>query len=85
MCAGHGRIRPRVYTMPKIFAEYLFTKARKAAPMKENISFRQQMKIRSAYMTDLDRAAHSDFMEAMHQDVRLFGYSAFTPPKPDTE
>jgi hypothetical protein len=85
VCAGHGRIRPRAYTMPKIFAEYLFTKARKAARMKENISAAQQMKIRAAYMNDLDQAAHSDFMEAMHQDVRLFGYSAFTPPKPDTE
>jgi hypothetical protein len=83
--AGHGRIRPRAYTMPKIFAEYLFTKARKVAQMKENVSAGQQMKIRAAYMNDLDRAAHSDFIEAMHQDVRLFGQSAFEPPKLDTE
>jgi hypothetical protein len=82
--AGYGRIRPRNYTLPKQFGDYLFRMARKADRMKENISAAQEDKITAAYRRDLDRAAQSASFPAMDHDVRLFGRRAFQLPGPDT-
>jgi hypothetical protein len=75
--ASNGSIRPRNYTLPKNFAEYLFARARKTAQLKENISDAQRQKIRVGYQSNMDRAMHSDCMRALDHDVRMFGRRAF--------
>jgi hypothetical protein len=45
--------------------------------LQERISEKQTAKIAETYKANLDRAAQSDSMRAMHQDVKLFGSRAF--------
>jgi hypothetical protein len=72
-----GILRPREYVMPKPFDEFLFDRANKAADVKGQISEKQTAKIAEAYRANMDRAAQSDLMRVIHQDVQLFGRRAF--------
>jgi hypothetical protein len=63
--------------MPKEFWEYISGQADRAATLQERISEKQTAKIAETYRADLDRAAQSDFMRVMDQDVKLFGRRAF--------
>jgi hypothetical protein len=72
-----GIIGPRNYVLPKPLDEFIFERADRAATLQERISEKQTAKIAETYKANLDRAAQSDSMRAMHQDVQLFGSSAF--------
>jgi hypothetical protein len=72
-----GAIGPRDYVLPKPFDEFIFERADRAATLQTRISEKQTAKIADAYRANLDRAAQSDNMRAMHQDVKLFGSRAF--------
>jgi hypothetical protein len=72
-----GTIGPRDYVLPKPFDQFMFERANRAATLQERISEKQTAKIAETYKANLDRAAQSDSMRAMHQDVKLFGGSAF--------
>jgi hypothetical protein len=63
--------------MPKPFDEFLFDRANRAAAVKARISEKQTAKIAEAYRANMDKAAQSDTMRVMHQDVQLFGRRAF--------
>ena len=72
-----GTIGPRNYVLPKPFDEFIFERANRAATLQERLSEKQTAKIAETYKADLDRAAQSDTMRVMHQDVKLFGSRAF--------
>ena len=74
---GGTIIGPRDYTMPKEFWEYICRQADRAGTLQERISENQTAKIAATYRSNLDRAAQSDFMRVMDQDVKLFGRRAF--------
>jgi hypothetical protein len=74
---GGTIIGPRDYTMPKEFWEFITVKADRAATLQERISEKQTAKIAETYKANLERAAESDSMRVMHQDVKLFGGRAF--------
>ena len=59
-----------------------FNRARLAAEQYSQISERQQTKIRRSYERDLDRAAQSETLRAMHHDVLMFGSGAFEATQP---
>ena len=64
-----GNIGPRNYVLPKPFDKFIFERAESAATLQERISDRQHAKIAETYSGNMDRAAQSDSMQAMHQDV----------------
>jgi hypothetical protein len=70
-------IGPRNYVLPKPFDEFIFERADKVATSQARISEKQTAKIAKGYRANLDRAAQSDSMRVMHQDVKLFGSRAF--------
>jgi hypothetical protein len=72
-----GTLSPRNYVLPKPFDKFLFARADLAASLPEQISDRQTAKIAETYSGNIDRAAQSDSMRAMHQDVELFGRRTF--------
>ena len=74
-----GTIGPRNYVLPKPFDKFIFERADLAATLQERMSDRQHAKIAETYRGNMDRAAQSDSMQAMHQDVELFGRRAFRP------
>jgi len=74
-----GTIGPRNYVLPKPFDKFIFERADLAATLQERMSDRQHEKIAETYRGNMDRAAQSDSMQAMHQDVELFGRRAFRP------
>lgn len=76
---NEGLLGPREYTLPAQFAEYLFYKAKKLSEINAKMSPRQRSKIDDAFRKDIERAARSDALAAMSQDVRLFGNDAFRP------
>jgi len=63
--------------MPKQFCEYICAQADRAGTLQERISEKQTAQIAATYRSNLDRAAESDFMRVMDQDVKLFGRRAF--------
>jgi hypothetical protein len=69
------------YFLPKNFGDYLVGRAKHVASVHASISEPQKQKIEAAMRNDLDRAASSDTLEAMSQDVEMFGPAAFKPPK----
>ncbi len=73
----HGIIRPKTYTVPGKFGDYLVSKARRFGKLQDNVSNKQNKRIEETYMKDLQRAAESESFKAMEQDVRLFGRKAF--------
>ena len=72
-----GTIGPRNYALPKPFDEFIFDRANRAATLQQRISEKQTATIAKTYRGNMDRAAQSDSMRAMHQDVALFGRRAF--------
>jgi hypothetical protein len=72
-----GTLGPRHYTMPKQFWDFISARADNAATLQERISEKQTAKIAETYRSNLDRAAQSDSMRVMHEDVKLFGSRAF--------
>jgi hypothetical protein len=72
-----GTIGPRDYILPKPFDKFIFERAEITATLQQRISGRQTAKIAETYRGNMDRAAQSDSMRAMHQDVELFGRRAF--------
>jgi hypothetical protein len=74
-----GIIEPRTYTLPRAFGDFFLDKARRAAGVQAKISDQQQKKIEVSFRKDLDRAAHSESLKALDQDVRLFGKNTVWP------
>jgi hypothetical protein len=67
----------RNYFLPKNFGDYLVERAKHVASVHASMSAPQMQKIDAAMRKDLDRTASSDTLEAMSQDVKLFGPAAF--------
>jgi hypothetical protein len=72
-----GAIGPRNYVLPKPFDKFILERADLSATLQERISDRQHAKIAETYRGNMDRAAQSDSVQALHQDVELFGRRAF--------
>jgi hypothetical protein len=72
-----GTLGPRRYTMPKEFWNFISGRTDRAAILQERISEKQTAKIAETYKANRDRAAQSDSMRMMRQDVKLFGSRAF--------
>lgn len=75
--ANHGRFGPQEIELPPEIMDFLFIRAESAAQVKPRISERQQAKITQFYRQDPDRAAKSETLRALDQDVFLFGRKAF--------
>jgi hypothetical protein len=71
-----GTIGPRDYVLPKPFDQFIFERANRAATLQERISEKQTAKIAETYKANLERAAQSDSMRAMHQD-----FNSLPPPQ----
>lgn len=84
-----GKIVPgSEYHLPQAFAKYLPDRAARVRRIYDHMSERQKDKVEATMRSDLDRAANSDFFEAMTADVKMFGKDAFrekelveSPPK----
>jgi len=84
--AKEGFLEPRKYVVPRQFADYLSSKARRMAELIGSVSDRQQEKIDEAFWKNIGKVAESDAFKAMENDVRLFGSAAFSErraPKAD--
>ena len=79
-----GRFGQQDIELPSNVGDYLCAHARFAAEKSSQISERQQTKIRRTYERDLDRAARSETLRAMHHDVSIFGTDAFRATQPAT-
>ena len=77
-----GRFGQHDIELPSNIGDYIFARARFAAERSSQISERQQTKIRRSYERDLDRAARSETLRAMHHDVLMFGADAFKATQP---
>ena len=73
----HGVFGQRNIELPSNIGDFIFGRARLAAERYSQISEQQQARIRKSYEKDLDRAAQSETLRAMHHDVSMFGKSAF--------
>ena len=78
----HGLFGQGDMELPSNVGDFIFQRARLAAETSSQISERQQTKIRQAYKRDLERAARSDTLRAMHHDVLMFGMDAFRATQP---
>lgn len=72
-----GRFGQDDIELPSSIGEYICARARFTAEKSSQISERQQSKIRQTYERDLERAAQSETLRAMHHDVLMFGTDAF--------
>ena len=79
-----GRLGQQDIELPSNVGDYLCAHARIAAEKSSQISERQQAKIGQTYEQDLDRAARSETLRAMHHDVSMFGTDAFRATQPAT-
>ena len=77
-----GRFGERDIELPSDVRVFIFNRARLAAAQYSQISEQQQTKIRRSYERDLDRAARSETLRAMHHDVLMFGSGAFEATQP---
>ena len=73
----HGLFGQADIELPSNVRDFIFQRARLAAETSSQISERQQTKIRQTYERDLERAARSETLRAMHHDVLMFGTDAF--------
>lgn len=78
----HGRFGQQDIELPSTVGDFIFERARLTAEKYAQISVSQQTKIRQSYKQDPDRVSQSDTLRAMHQDVRMFGESAFEATQP---
>jgi len=67
-----GVLGSKYYTLPAGFGDYFINKAKRLAKLEKSMSAKQQRKIEESYSKDLDRAARSETIKAMDQDVKLF-------------
>ena len=72
-----GRFGEHDIELPSDVRDFIFKCARLAGGYYSQISEWQQTKIRRSYERDLDRAARSETLRAMHHDVLMFGTDAF--------
>ena len=72
-----GVLEPRTYMLPKAFGDYFVSKARRYGVVQSSISANQQNKIEESYRKNIEKAAQSETVRAMTQDVKLFGRRAF--------
>ena len=77
-----GRFGEHDIELPRNVGDFIFERARLAAARYSQISERQQTKIRRSYERDLDHAARSETLRAMHHDVLMFGMDAFRATQP---
>lgn len=75
-----GVVRPRKFVAPANFGDYLVERAEHMAELQRAISARQRQKVAYTLRTNLDRAANSETVTAMSQDVVMFGELAFWNP-----
>ncbi len=78
----HGRFGQQDIELPSTVWDLISERARLTAEKYAQISERQQTKIRESYQQDSDRVSQSDTLRAMHQDVWMFGESAFEATQP---
>ncbi len=72
-----GRFGQDDIELPSNIGDYICARARFTAEKSSQISERQQSKIRQTYERDLERAAQSETLRAMHHDVLMFATDAF--------
>lgn len=75
--ANRGTVEPRTYKLPHAFLGYINDKANSMGEVTKELSARQREKIDSAFLSNIDRIAGSDFFTAMSADVEMFGKKAF--------
>ena len=78
----HGRFGQQDIELPSNVGKFIFGRARLAADRYSQISDRQQARILKSYEQNLDHAAQSETLRAMHQDVSMFGMRAFEATQP---
>lgn len=78
----HGQFGQHDIELPADIGEFIFDRARLAAEKYSQISELQHEKIKKSYEQSPDRAVHSETFRAMHQDVLMFGKSAFEATQP---
>ena len=69
----------RKYRISKTIGKFVIDRAKRMEATWEKFSDRQWKIIEEAYRNNPDRAAQSEMIRAMHQDVALFGEAAFVP------
>ena len=79
---NYGHLGDKDVEIPPGILKYMFGRARLSAARYAHISESQREKIRQSYEKNIDRAAASDTMHAMHHDVFLFGKKAFEFTQP---
>ena len=78
----YGQFGQQDVELPSDVGEFIFGRARLAAERYSQISDRQQARIRKSYEQNLDHAARSETLRAMHHDVSMFGKRAFDATQP---
>ena len=79
-----GLFGQRDIVLPIDIGEFIFGRARLTAEQYSQMSDRQRDKIGSSYEKDPDQVPQSDTFRAMHQDVLMFGKTAFEVTQPAT-
>ncbi len=77
-----GRFGEQGIELPLTVWDMISGRAQLAAGKYAKISERQQSKIRQSYKKNADRVSKSGTLRAMHQDVLMFGESAFEVTQP---
>lgn len=72
-----GKIGSKKYVVPENLAEYISSKANRAAAALASLSPRQQRKIDEIFREKAGQLPNSQVLRAMTQDVALFGRDAF--------
>ena len=75
--ANEGTFGVMDIELPSSIGTFIIDRARLAAEKFAEISDRQHERIGETYRRDLDRAAESESLRALHHDVLLFGQEAF--------
>ena len=79
----NGRFGQHDIELPSDVRDFIFQRARLMAESYSQISSPQHSKIRQSYAQQLDRAAQSETLRAMHHDVLMFGKDAFEATQSD--
>lgn len=78
-----GVLRPGRFVAPANFGDYLVERAEHMSQLQRGMSARQRQKISDTLRANLDRAAESETVAVMSQDVAMFGELAFWNPADD--
>lgn len=76
-----GRVGQGNFTLPKGFGAFLLERCRMGAELQEGMSEKQKDTIEQSMRTNRDRLLTSETLQALHQDVRLFGENVFKSPE----